>query len=80
MASTVAKHKHFVLDQKKIKRAQKVLGAKTEKETVEKALDEVIAGHERNARAWRAHRQFLENGIARGVTIRDVYGVLDERD
>lgn len=72
-----ARHKHFVLDQQKIKRAQKALGARTETETIEKALDEVVAERERNARARRAHLRFLREGIRRGIKIRDVYGKLD---
>ena len=36
------KHKHVVLDQSKIKQAQKLLGTQTEKETIERALEEVI--------------------------------------
>jgi hypothetical protein len=36
-------HRHFPLDAAKIKRAQKVLGAKTETETIELALDLAIA-------------------------------------
>ena len=42
-SSTVLKHKHLVLDQAKIKRAQKALGAKTETETIDRALEIVIA-------------------------------------
>jgi hypothetical protein len=37
------KHKHLKLDQKKITRAKKLLGAKTERETIELALDQVLA-------------------------------------
>ena len=36
------KHKHLKLDQSKIDRAKKLLGAKTEQETVEQALDLVL--------------------------------------
>ena len=41
-------HKHFRLDAAKLKRAQKLLEAPTETETVERALDLAIAEHERN--------------------------------
>jgi hypothetical protein len=41
-------HKHFQLDAGKIKRAQKVLRTKTEAETIERALDLVIAEGESN--------------------------------
>jgi len=40
-------HKHFRLDAVKLKRAQKVLEARTETETVERALELAIAEHER---------------------------------
>ena len=36
------KHKHLKLDQSKIDRAKKLLGAKTEQETIERALDLVL--------------------------------------
>ena len=36
-------HKHFRLDSAKLKRAQRVLRTRTETETVERALDLVIA-------------------------------------
>lgn len=76
MASSdaVKKHKHFILDQAKIERARELLGTQTEKETIERALDEVIAERERDRRSWAAHERFLKSG----VVVRDVYGVLDE--
>lgn len=73
MRRTAVKHKHFVLDQAKIKRAQKLLGARTETEAIEGALDEVISQRKREALARRAHLRFLRSGIQ----IRDVYGRLD---
>ena len=69
-----SKHKHYVLDETKIRRAQKLLGTKTETETIERALEEVITERERNRAAWRAHRRLLDSG----VEVRDVYGVLEE--
>jgi len=36
------RHKHLKLDQSKIDRAKKLLGAKTEQETIEQALDLVL--------------------------------------
>jgi hypothetical protein len=41
-------HKHFRLDAVKIKRAQKVLQAASETETIERALDLAISEHKRN--------------------------------
>ncbi len=67
-------HKHFRLDAAKIRRAQRLLKARSETETVEWALDTVIAEHERNRLAREAHERFLKSG----VEIRDVYGKLAE--
>jgi hypothetical protein len=67
-------HKHFQLDSAKIKRAQKALGAKTETETLERALDSVIAEERRNRVLREANREFFRSGIE----IKDVYGVLDK--
>ena len=67
-------HKHFRLDSAKLKRAQKVLEAATETETVERALDLAISEHERNKWAVEANQKFLRSGIA----IRDVFGTLEK--
>ncbi len=66
-------HKHFQLNSAKIKRAQKVLRAKTETETIERALDLAIAEHEKNRLVLQATERFVGSGIA----IKDVYGSLD---
>jgi hypothetical protein len=66
-------HKHFLLDPRKIRKAQKLLGAKTETETVERALDEVITERERNRLAWQGVERFVRSG----AEIRDVTGALD---
>jgi hypothetical protein len=71
--STVV-HKHFRLDAAKLKRAQKLLDAPTETETVERALDLAIAEEERDRRVRKAHEQFFRSGIE----IRDVFGALGE--
>jgi len=65
-------HKHFQLDSVKIKRAQKALQAKTETETIERALDFAIAEHEKNRLTSAAHERFFKSGIE----IKDVYGKL----
>jgi hypothetical protein len=67
-------HKHFQLDSIKIRRAQKALHAKTETETIERALDLAIAEHENNRLALKATDRFMKTGI----DIKDVYGVLGE--
>lgn len=66
-------HKHFQLDSVKIKRAQKALCAKTETETIEKALDLVIAEKRNNRLALDANNRFVKSGI----NIKDVFGALD---
>ncbi|MBM3775270.1 MAG: hypothetical protein FJW37_08910 [Acidobacteria bacterium] len=75
MPRSTVRHKHFRLDSAKIKRAQKLLGAATETETVERALDEVIREHQRNRACRRATERFLRSGI----DIKDAYGRLTER-
>ncbi len=71
-AGTRFTHKHFRLNAAKIKRAQKVMQAGTETETIERALDAVIAEHERNRITRDANERFVKTGIE----IRDVYGKL----
>jgi hypothetical protein len=66
-------HKHFQLDSAKIKRAQKVLRAKTETETIERALDFAISEHESNRLAFEANERFFRSG----GEIKDVYGKLN---
>jgi len=65
-------HKHFRLNAAKIRRAQKLLQARTETETLERALDQVIAEHQRNRLAREANERFLGSG----AVIQDVYGKL----
>jgi hypothetical protein len=65
-------HKHLQLDAIKIKRAQKILKAQTETETIERALDFAINEHEKNRLAAEANQDFLNSGIE----IEDAYGKL----
>lgn len=65
-------HKNFRLDPAQIARAQKVLGASTETETIVRALDQVISEAERNRVAIQASQRFLRSGIV----IQDVFGSL----
>lgn len=71
------RNKHMILDQAKLKRAQKVLGAKTETEAIERALDSVIDEDERSRRAWTAHDRFLRAAVSGGLQIHDVFGRLE---
>jgi hypothetical protein len=61
------------LDAVKIKRAQKILKAKTETEAIERALDFAIDEHEKNRLVTEANEKFIRSG----VEIRDVYGRLE---
>jgi ribosomal 50S subunit-associated protein YjgA (DUF615 family) len=70
---SVKRNKHFVLDETKINRAQKILGAHTETETIERALDALIGEHERATAALKAHERLLTGDGA----IRDVFGNLE---
>jgi hypothetical protein len=58
----------------KIRRAQKALKAKTETETIERALDLAIAEHEKNRLVLEATEHFLTSGIV----IKDAYGAMGE--
>ena len=66
-------HKHFQLDARELKRAQRALRAETETETIERALDVVITEHARNRLTVEANDRFVKSG----VDIRDAYGTLD---
>lgn len=68
------KQKRYALDGNKLKQAQKLLGAQTETETIELALEEVITERERQRRAWLATERFLKSG----AVIKDVFGRLGE--
>ena len=71
-AKTHLKHKHFRLDNAKLKRAQKLLRAGTETETIDRALDHVIEEHRRDRLAREANQRFLSSG----AEIEYVYGTL----
>lgn len=68
-----ASHKHFRLNPVKIKRAQRALRARTETETIERALDLVLSEDASNRLAAEANERFAKSG----VRIRDVYEVLE---
>lgn len=70
------RHKRMALDQAKLKKAQKVLGAKTEAEAVERALYSVVDEDERNRRARTAHDRFLRAASREDLRIHDVFGRL----
>ncbi len=55
MAVIALRHKHVKLDQRKLDRARRALGARTETETLDRALDLVVTEAEID-RALRAAR------------------------
>ncbi|HEY0547324.1 MAG TPA: hypothetical protein VGC91_18235 [Pyrinomonadaceae bacterium] len=73
------RNKHLILDQTKLKKAQKVLGAKTETEAIERALDSVLDEDERNRKAWAAHNRFLRAAAREGIHIHDAFGRLEAK-
>ena len=54
------KYKHMRLNQEKIDMARKILGAKTETETLNKALDKVIQEDQRRIRRTKIMQQMIE--------------------
>ena len=63
MTAIALRHKHVQLDQRKLDRARRVLGARTETETLDRALDLVVT----EAYIDRALRAALGKGKLRSV-------------
>ncbi len=72
------KNKHFLLNQSRLKKAQGILGARTETETIEMALEKVITEAEINERAWIAHDKFIKAAAKGNLQIEDAFGRLEE--
>lgn len=68
------KRKHLILSQSKLNMAKKILGTRTETETVELALESIIAEAEKNKTAFKATEKFLKSN----VEIKDVFGNLED--
>ncbi len=73
------KNKHFLLNQSRLKKAQSVLGARTETETIELALERVITEAELNEQAWLAQNKFVKAAAKDNLQIEDVFGRLEEK-
>lgn len=69
MKNMTSRSRRYTVDDAKIKRAQKLLGTKSDAETIDRALDEVITERERSARAWAATERFIKSG----AVIKDVF-------
>lgn len=67
-------HKHFQLDAAKIKRAQRVLRAKTETEAIDLALDFAISEMEKQRLTIEATERLGKSGIH----ITDAYNVMGD--
>jgi hypothetical protein len=72
--TTEKKRKHLILTQSKLSLAKKILGTRTETETIEKALDSIISEAEKSKIAFKATEKFLKSGIE----IKDVFGNLED--
>ena len=72
-AKTRTVHKHFRLDPAQLTRAQKALAARTETETIQRALEMAVTEHERSRLTVEANQRFLRSGIM----VRDVFGALE---
>jgi len=68
------RNKRLALDQAKLGRAQKVLGA--ESETVERAPDFVMGKDEQSRLAWAAHDRFMKAALRGSLLIHDASGRL----
>jgi hypothetical protein len=71
--ASARKSKHLVLNQAKLTKAQRVLGAKTETETIERALEQIISEAAKDRRLWVATEKLVKSGIQ----IKDVFGRVD---
>lgn len=74
------KNKHFLLNQTRLKKAQQLLGTRTETETIEIALERVITESEKSKKALAAHDSFLRNAAKDTLVIEDVFGHLDKSE
>ncbi len=79
MGATISskRNKHLILSQTKLSKAKKILGAATETETVERALDKVISEAEANKKVWTAHKKFVRELVSDKHQIIDVYGNME---
>ncbi len=77
--TSTRKNKHFILDQSRLKRAQKALGTRTETETIEIALENVITEAERDRIASTAHEEFVRGMVEKKLQILDVFGRLENK-
>jgi hypothetical protein len=73
------KNKHFILDQIRLKKAQNVLGTKTETETIEIALERIISEAEKDKKAWATQDKFIKDAIKEELVFEDVFGHLEEK-
>jgi phenylalanyl-tRNA synthetase beta subunit len=73
---TEKRRKHVLLNQPRLKKAQELLGAKTESETIERALERVITEAERDNDVWTAQERFVKALIKEDAEVIDVFGRL----
>ncbi len=73
------KNKHFILNQVRLKKAQSVLGTKTETETIEIALERIITEAKKDRKAWATQDRFIKDAIKERLVFEDVFGHLKEK-
>ncbi len=69
------RNKHFILDENQLKLARKLIGAKSDTETIEIALTELINERQRNHQVWKATEKLIKSGIE----VQDVFGQLNDQ-
>ena len=69
------RNKHFILDDNQLKLARKLIGAKSDTETIEIALTELINNQQRNLQVWKVTEKLIKSGIE----VRDVFGRLADQ-
>ncbi len=72
MSTLTIKDKHLKLNQKKIDRAREILGAKTETETIETALDMIIQKSKSEKRRREVVEKILMRRKKMGIITEDV--------
>lgn len=75
--TTEKRRKHVLLNQPRLKKAQELLGAKTESETIERALERVITEAQKDKDVWAAHERFVKGLVKEDAEILDVFGRLE---
>ena len=69
------RNKYFILDDNQLKLARKLIRAKSDTETIEIALTELINKRQSDHQVWKATEKLIKSGIE----VHDVFGRLDDQ-